>query len=135
MSLKSLLSSLFALVLVAVLGLTGCSSTSAAGLNGNYSQDTLAVIETLTSVLNLAADDANKTELQNQARQQINDYISRYRRNSSSGGLKSFTTMQTALNSLAGYYTAYGSRPVPEKLKNRLTQELKQASIAVQRGI
>lgn len=134
MSFKSLLSSLFALVLVAVLGLTGCSSTSAAGLNGNYSQDTLTVIDTLTNVLNLAGDDANKGDLQNKARQQINDYISRYRRNGNSGGLKSFTTMQTALNSLAGYYTAYGSRPVPEKLKTRLQQEFKQASIAVQRG-
>lgn len=134
MSFKSLLSSLFALVLVAVLGLTGCSSTSAAGLNGNYSQDTLTVIDTLTNVLNLAGDDANKADLQNKARQQINDYISRYRRNGNSGGLKSFTTMQTALNSLAGYYTAYGSRPVPEKLKTRLQQEFKQASIAVQRG-
>jgi photosystem II Psb27 protein len=84
--------------------------------------------------LNLAGDDANKADLQNKARQQINDYISRYRRNGNSGGLKSFTTMQTALNSLAGYYTAYGSRPVPEKLKTRLQQEFKQASIAVQRG-
>jgi photosystem II Psb27 protein len=134
MSLKSILSSLFALILVAVLGLTGCSSTSAAGLNGNYSQDTLAVIETLNSVLNLPGDAENKVDLQKQARQQINEYISRYRRNSNSGGLKSFTSMQTALNSLAGYYTAYGSRPVPDKLKSRVQQELKQASIAVKRG-
>ncbi|MFM7572579.1 MAG: photosystem II protein Psb27, partial [Snowella sp.] len=45
------------------------------------------------------------------------------------------TTMQTALNSLAGYYTAYGSRPIPEKLKNRLKIEFKQAKVAVERGV
>jgi photosystem II Psb27 protein len=43
--------------------------------------------------------------------------------------------MQTALNSLAGYYTSYGTRPVPEKLKKRLKQEFKQASVAVERGV
>jgi photosystem II Psb27 protein len=43
--------------------------------------------------------------------------------------------MQTALNALAGYYTSYGVRPLPEKLKTRLKLEFKQASVAVQRGI
>ncbi|MEY3826318.1 MAG: photosystem 11 kD protein, partial [Cyanobacteriota bacterium] len=76
----------------------------------------------------------NKVSIQSQAREQINDYISRYRRESKSGGLKSFTTMQTALNSLAGYYTSYGSRPLPDKLKDRLKQEFKQVGIALQRG-
>jgi len=37
--------------------------------------------------------------------------------------------MQTALNSLAGYYTSYGNRPIPDKLQKRLTQEFKQVNL------
>ncbi len=131
---KSALSRLLALVLVAVVALTGCGKDST-GLSGNYSQDTLKVIETLSTAIDLPADADNKKEVQSLAKAQINDYISRYRRNDKSGGLRSFTTMQTALNALAGYYTSYGSRPIPEKLKKRLKQEFKQAEIAIKRGI
>jgi photosystem II Psb27 protein len=106
---------------VVVIGLVGCSSPS--GLSGNYGQDTLKVIETLTTAIDLTDDAPDKADVQSLARQQINDYISRYRRDSKNGGLRSFTTMQTALNALAGYYTAYGSRPIPDKLKARLKQE------------
>jgi photosystem II Psb27 protein len=131
---KSTLSRLLALVLVAVISLTGCGNSST-GLSGDYSQDTLKVIETLTTALDLPNDADNKKDVQSLAKEQINDYISRYRRNDKSGGLRSFTTMQTALNSLAAYYTSYGSRPIPEKLKTRLKQEFKQAEIAIKRGI
>ncbi len=131
---KSALSRLLALVLVAVVALTGCGKDGTS-LSGNYSQDTLKVIETLTTAIDLPADADNKKEVQSLAKAQINDYISRYRRNDKSGGLRSFTTMQTALNSLAGYYTSYGSRPIPEKLRKRLKQEFKQAEIAIKRGI
>lgn len=132
MSIKPYLSRLLALVLVAVIGLVGCSSPT--GLSGNYSQDTLKVIETLNTALSLPNDAPNQKEVQAQARQQINEYISRYRRDGKSGGLRSFTTMQTALNSLAGYYTSYGSRPIPEKLKNRLKQEFKQVEFSLSKG-
>lgn len=130
---KNTLSRLLALVLVAVIGLVGCSDGT--GLTGNYSQDTLTVIETLTTALDLPSDAPNRAEVQALARAQINDYISRYRRETKSGGLRSFTTMQTALNSLAGYYTSYGPRPVPEKLKKRLQQEFTQAQRSVERGV
>lgn len=131
---KTSLSRILALLLVVVMGLVGCSA-SPGGLTGNYKSDTLAVIETLTTAIDSSEDASNKSELQTLARKQINDYISRYRRQGDSGGLRSFTTMQTALNSLAGYYTAYGVRPLPEKLKNRLKKEFKQAKFAVERGL
>ena len=137
MHIKSYLSRLLALVLVVVIGLMGCSSsaTSATGLTGNYSQDTLAVLESLTTAIDLPDDAPNKEELQVLAREQINDYISRYRRDGKVSGLRSFTTMQTALNSLAGYYTSYGNRPLPEKLKERLQKEFRQVELAVKRNI
>jgi photosystem II Psb27 protein len=130
MSLKPYISRLLALVLVLVIGLMGSS-----GLTGNYGQDTLTVIESLTTALDLVKDDPNKAAVESQAKEQINDYISLYRRDKKSGGLRSFTTMQTALNSLAGYYTAYGSRPIPDKLKQRLKQEFKQVQFSLQKGI
>jgi photosystem II Psb27 protein len=132
MHLKSYLSRLLALVLVVVIGLMGCSG-SPGRLTGNYSQDTLKVIETLSTAIDLPDDATNKTQLQSLAHQQINDYIARYRRKDNSSGLRSFTTMQTALNALAGYYTSYGSRPIPDKLKKRLKQEFKQVEFALQR--
>lgn len=128
------LSRLLALVLVVVIGLMGCSS-SPSGLSGNYSQDTLAVLENLKTAIELPDDAANKNEVVTLARHQISDYASRYRRDNKVSGLRSFTTMQTALNALAGYYSSYGTRPLPEKLKNRLNQEFNQVEISLKRGI
>jgi photosystem II Psb27 protein len=133
MHLKSYLSRLLALLLVVVIGSVSFSA-EAAELSGNYGEDTLKVIETITTAIDLSPDAPNKSEIQATTRQEINDYIARYRRKEKSSGLRSFTTMQTALNAVAGYYTAYGSRPLPEKLKKRLQQEFKQAKFAVERG-
>lgn len=134
MKIKSYLSKLFALLLVVVVGLYGCGSTT--GLTGNYTQDTLNVLEKMQLAINLPAETAieEKKEIENETRKQINDYVSRYRKNADYGGLKSFTTMQTALNSLAGYYTSYGNRPLPDKLKKRLSQEFKQVEFALNKG-
>ena len=128
------LSRLLALVLVVVIGLMGCSSSSS-GLTGNYSQDTLAVLENLKTAISLPDDAADKKEVITLAREQISDYASRYRRDGKVAGLRSFTTMQTALNALAGYYSSYGNRPLPEKLKKRLNQEFNQVEISLKRGI
>jgi photosystem II Psb27 protein len=129
---KKILSRVFALLLVVVVGLTGCSASSA-GLTGNYRQDTLTLIETLRGAIELPDDSPDKTFAQTEAKQQINDFISRYRRDGSLLKLSSFTTMRTALNSLAGHYTSYPNRPVPEKLKVRLEQEFKQVESALRR--
>jgi len=133
MQLRSYLSRLLALILVVVVGLVGCSA-SPGGLSGNYTEDTVKVIENLLTTIDLPKETIELEKIQAQARQQINDYISRYRRETKSGGLRSFTTMQTALNALAGYYTSYGTRPLPDKLKTRIKTEFKQAQIAVERG-
>ncbi|AFZ33736.1 MAG: photosystem II protein Psb27 [Stanieria sp.] len=131
---KKYLSRLLALVLVLVIGLIGCGS-SPSGLTGNYSQDTLAVLQNLSTAINLSNDAPNKKEVVTLARQQISDYASRYRRDAKTAGLRSFTTMQTALNALAGYYSSYGIRPLPDKLKQRLQQEFKQVEISLKRGV
>ncbi len=131
---RKYLSRLLALVLVFTIGLMGCTSNPS-GLSGNYSQDTLAVLGNLKTALDLPDDASNKKEVITLARRQISDYASRYRRNTQTSGLRSFTTMQTALNAMAGYYSSYGNRPVPDKLKNRLQQEFNQVEISLKRGV
>lgn len=134
MLMKRYLSRLVALVLVVVIGLMGCSSTSASGLTGDYRQDTLTLLQTLRTAIELPEDAADRVEAQAQARQAINDFASRYRRDASVSNLASFTTMRTALNSLAGHYSSYPNRPLPQKLKSRLEQEFRQVEGALKRG-
>jgi photosystem II Psb27 protein len=125
-------SRLLALVFVLAIALMGCSSPDS--LTGNYSQDTLAVVNIMKNVLELPNDAPDKAAIQAEARQKINDFSARYQRVNSVSTLNSFTTMRTALNSLAGHYSSYPNRPLPEKLKKRLQIELKQVETALKRG-
>jgi photosystem II Psb27 protein len=131
---KKYLSRILALVLVVAISLMGCGANPS-GLSGNYTQDTIAILDNLRTAIDLPDDASNKKEVVTLARRQISDYASRYRRNSQTAGLRSFTTMQTALNAIAGYYSSYGNRPLPEKLKTRLNQEFKQVEISLKRGV
>ncbi|HAN75646.1 MAG TPA: photosystem II protein Psb27 [Planktothrix sp. UBA8407] len=132
---KKYISRLLALVLVAAITLVGCAgSSTTALLTGNYSQDTLAVVDSLRTAILLPEDAPEKIEAQGQAREIINEFIARYRRDNSVTTLGSFTTMRTALNALAGHYSSYPNRPIPDKLKQRLELEFKQVETAVNRG-
>jgi photosystem II Psb27 protein len=132
--LKQLFSRLaIALVLCLSLALTACSSANT-GLSGNYVEDTVAVADSLLSTIALGADDPARAEAEIEARSLSNGYVARYRPRSSVNGLGSFTTMQTAINSLAGHYTNYPNRPLPEALKERIAKELKKAETNATRG-
>lgn len=133
MDMKRYWSRLLALVLVVTIGLMGCSG-SPDGLTGNYRQDTLAVVNILRQAIEVSPDDPRKGELQAEARHKINDFSARYQRASSVSSLSSFTTMRTALNALAGHYSSYPNRPIPEKLKNRLEQEFRRVERSLDRG-
>ncbi|MEB3358855.1 MAG: photosystem II protein Psb27 [Synechococcales bacterium] len=130
---KKLFSRLLAFVLVVVVGLTGCSTSTPSGLSGSYRDDTLTVIETLRTALELPDDAPEKATAQVKAREAINDFAALYRRDTSVTKLSSYTTMRTALNSLAGHYSSYPNRPVPEKLKNRLEMEFNRIEGALRR--
>ncbi|MEL6880791.1 MAG: photosystem II protein Psb27 [Cyanobacteria bacterium J06607_10] len=132
---RNLLSRVFALLLVAVIGLTGCSAVGPSdGLTGNYTDDTIALIDTLRESIALPKDAPDKAQLQDEAKAKINGFASRYRRNGSVSNLSSFATMRTALNALAGHYSSYPNRPVPQKLQDRLEQEFRQVEAALRRG-
>lgn len=130
---KRLMSRILALLFVCVIGLMGCTSTPS-GLTGNYQNDSLALVQSLRTAIELPDDSPDKMAAQADARQKINDFAALYRRDGSVSRLTSYTTIRTALNSLASHYSAYPNRPVPDKLKNRLEQELKQAEAALARG-
>lgn len=133
---KRFLSRLLAVVLVVCIGLITGSPAFAepVSVTGNYSKDTIAVINSLRETLQIPQDSPERVAAQAQAKKLISDFASRYRRDASLTKLTSFTTMRTALNSLAGHYTSYPNRPVPQKMKDRLEQEFKQAEMAIQRG-
>ena len=90
-------------------------------------------LEVLESI-NTPGDGPDRAQQQSQAKTLINDYVALYRPNRSVNGLASFTTMQTALNSLAGNYVSYANRPLPEALQQRISKELHQAQTTAVRG-
>ncbi len=124
---------LVVLGLCALLTLTACGASST-GLTGNYVDDTVAVAQRLLATIEIPQDDPGHAAAEKEARALINDYMARYRPRSGVNGLNSFTTMQTALNSLAGHYATYANRPLPDALRDRLEKELQKAERSVVRG-
>ena len=92
-------------------------------MTGNYSQDTISVINALTETIELPKDEENNKESRDEALMIITDYISRYRNRNNINTTQSFTTMQTALNAMAGHYKNFSTRPLPNDLKERLNKE------------
>jgi photosystem II Psb27 protein len=129
---RQLKAAVMAVCLCLCLMLTACSGGGP--LTGNYVEDTVAVADTLMATIALPADDPGRSEAETSARALINDYMARYRPQPKVNGLASFTTMQTALNSLAGHYANYPNRPLPDALRDRVSKELKKAETGVVRG-
>ena len=123
-----------ALGLSLCLFLSACSGEASARLSGDYVEDTVAVSRSLLDVIDLPQDAEGHAEAEVEARALINDYMSRYRPQPRVNGLTSFTTMQTALNSLAGHYAGYANRPIPESLHDRIEKELIKAERTAVRG-
>ena len=130
---RHLKAAVIAVCLCLSLVLTACSG-SGGPLTGNYVEDTVAVADTLLATMALPSDDPGRSEAETEARSLINDYTARYRPRPKVNGLASFTTMQTALNSLAGHYANYPNRPLPDALRERVSKELKKAETGVVRG-
>ena len=96
-------------------------------MTGDFVKDTISVSSTLKETITLPKEDKGLSEAEKETVFLISDYISRYRNRSQVNTSTTFTTMQTALNALAGHYKTFASRPVPENLKERLNEELSKA--------
>jgi len=105
-----------------------------AGLTGNYVADTTDTIKTLREAINLPENSENRAAVRTSARYKINAYVSRYRADREKSGLYSYTTMSTALNTLAGYYNGSTKRVVPAKVHDRLALEFDRAETALAQG-
>ena len=92
-------------------------------MTGDYAKDTISVVKILQTAVDTPKDSPNKDEVRTEPLTLLTDYISRYRNRGMVNKTQSFTTMQTALNAMAGHYKNFASRPLPDKLKERLTKE------------
>ena len=122
------------ITLIIYFGMTISPSYAApSSMSGDYVKDTITVVKTLKGAIETPKDASNKDEVREESLSLITDYISRYRNRGLVNKTQSFTTMQTALNAMAGHYKNFASRPLPEKLKERLNKELSLAEKMVLR--
>ena len=116
---------IFTLSFVTSVTLLGYPAFAAkSNMTGDYTKDTVSVVKTLKGVIDTPKDAPNKEEVREEALSVITDYISRYRNRGMVNTTQSFTTMQTALNAMAGHYKNFATRPLPDNLKERLNKEL-----------
>tara|TARA_Y100000589_G_scaffold326713_1_gene367025 strand:+ start:1864 stop:2301 length:438 start_codon:yes stop_codon:yes gene_type:complete len=135
-SFNKLLNKAFSIVLSLIICFAIVISPSYAApsvMSGDYTKDTITVVKTLKGAIETSKDDPNKDEVREESLSIITDYISRYRNRGMVNKTQSFTTMQTALNAMAGHYKNFATRPLPEKLKERLNKELSLAEKMVLR--
>ena len=124
----------FTLALFTSFVLIGSPSYAAkTSMTGDYTKDTISVVKILKEAIATPKDASNKNEVRDDSLSIITDYISRYRNRGMINKTQSFTTMQTALNAMAGHYKNFASRPLPENLKERLNKELSLAEKMVLR--
>jgi len=114
-------------ILLILLPLGGSAEAGRTSMTGDYLKDTVTVSKSLKETISSAESEGDHLEEDQETVFLITDYISRYRNRPQVNKRVSFTTMQTALNSLAGHYKTFPNRPVPEKLKDRLNKELSKA--------
>ena len=116
---------IFSISIITCVTLLGYPAFAAkSNMTGDYTKDTVSVVKTLKEVIDTPKDAPNKEEVREEALSVITDYISRYRNRGMVNTTQSFTTMQTALNAMAGHYKNFATRPLPDNLKERLNKEL-----------
>ena len=110
------------------------SGTAYAGktvMTGDFTKDTISVAQSLQEAIDIPNDAEGRSVAQKESVVLITDYISRYRNRPQVNQTVSYTTMQTALNSMAGHIKTFSNRPIPDDLKARLTKELSKAQETV----
>ena len=104
-------------LLLTPLGVT--ANASGASMSGDYIEDTVSVARSLQETIAIPREEEGREEAESEAVQLITAYISRYRNRSQVNQSLSYTTMQTALNAMAGHYKTFSNRPLPDQLSPR----------------
>ena len=113
-------------LILAPLGIS--AEASGALMSGNYMEDTVSVAHSLQEIITIPTEGEGQPEAKTEAVQLITAYISRYRNRSQVNQSLSYTTMQTALNAMAGHYKTFPNRALPDQLKERLDNQLSKAA-------
>ena len=127
---KRLLGAAFAFflgVLFLITPIQGSVGASEPLMSGDYINDTVSVAQSLQEIIAIPNDSEGKSQAESDSVQLITSYISRYRNRSQVNQSLSYTTMQTALNAMAGHYKTFSNRPLPDQLKDRLNTQLAKA--------
>ena len=103
-------------------------------MSGDYLKDTVSVIQRLQTTIDMPQEAEGHAAAEKEAITLITDYMAIYRNRQGISSLQSFTTMQTALNSLAGHYKNYANRPLSDQLKDRIGKQFTKAEKGVERG-
>lgn len=131
---RRLLSKLVALVLVAVVFISGCASTPGAELlSGNYATDVQTVVDNLRTTVDIPTDAPNFADARAQTRSLIDAFSSRYSANSYNNR-QSYTTLRTVFNTLGSYYRGEGTRSPNAKKLDRVRAELDRVEKALSLG-
>jgi len=101
---------------------------SGALMSGDYISDTVSVASSLQETIAIPIEKEGRSKAEAEAVQLITAYISRYRNRSQVNTSLSYTTMQTALNAMAGHYKTFPNRELPDQLKERLDNQLTKAA-------
>lgn len=117
------------------------SAPARAGLLGGeseediYKKDTGELITSVKSSLGVASDAPDHDDAINKAREDIKQWVAKYRRGGLYAGRPSYGNTYTAVNALAGHYNNFGpGSPLPKKRLERLTKELGDAEKMLERG-
>ena len=91
----------------------------------DYYDDCQKVVNHVRYAVQLEKGNPVIADIAGKTKDEMNDFVSFYRRFSGIQGRQSFSLLYTSINVLAGHYTSYGLKfPVPEKRRKRLLQEL-----------
>lgn len=94
------------------------------GLKFDFYTDCQKVVDHMRYAVQMTKSDARLSEIAQKTKDEMNEFVSYYRRFSGVNGKQSYSLLYTSINVLAGHYTSYGVKfPVPEKRRKRLLQE------------
>lgn len=94
------------------------------GLKYVYYDDCSKVVSHMRYAVQLEKGNPILADIAAKTKEEMNEFVSYYRRFQGISGKQSFSLLYTSINVLAGHYASYGLKfPVPEKRKKRLLQE------------
>lgn len=94
------------------------------GLKYDYYEDCNLVVKHMKYATLMEKGNPKLVEIASKTKDEMNEFVSYYRRSAGVNGKQSFSLLYTSINVLAGHYTSYGVKfPVPEKRRKRLLQE------------